>query len=608
MTVNDFIKNNKVIHIVDDLKQHFSGSEKFIISDIIDAKGRQYIDIVQEGGGVLGIALLGYTYVLEQMGVRFLNIGGTSAGAINSLLLAAADKPENPKTEKILEILADKNLSDFLDGDDDAQDFIKSLLDTFTPEENKEKGLLDFFIPKDTIDDARLLIDGLQVIDNFKSDLGLNPGESFHQWLKDVLFNFGVNDTSDLQDKMKDYPEFIIRKNRKDLIEASKKTSKSNYSRFEINSRLAIIAAELNTETKIEFPLMRELFYKNVDMAHPADFVRASMSIPLFFKPFVIGDVPQDEDSIRKWRRIANHQGGAPERAVFVDGGIMSNFPIDAFHRNGLPSRPTFGVKLGLERQNNKSVTKVSSLVLGCFNAARNLRDFEFIYKNPDYINLVAFIDTEDIDWINFDISDENKLELFVRGAEAAKDFLLDFDWEDYKNTRRVLKTSIYRTKVINSVIEHAGEAYKQKTQLELPESSKALIRERIIDLRKQLHTHVLWIDDRCEALTSEIKCLEALGMTVTVATSSDLAKQILETTETEVDLIISDTKRQGESEAGSDFAEWICNTYPEYSKKIIFYITRYKPGQGAPPFSFGITDSPEELLHLVLDFHSRLY
>ena len=37
---------------------------------------------MQEGGGVWGIALLGYTYILEKMGIRFFSLAGTSAGAI----------------------------------------------------------------------------------------------------------------------------------------------------------------------------------------------------------------------------------------------------------------------------------------------------------------------------------------------------------------------------------------------------------------------------------------------------------------------------------------------------------------------------------------------
>ena len=56
--------------------------------------GNQYVDLVMEGGGVLGIALVGYTYVLEQAGLRFLGIAGTSAGAINAAYFAGA--PDSP--------------------------------------------------------------------------------------------------------------------------------------------------------------------------------------------------------------------------------------------------------------------------------------------------------------------------------------------------------------------------------------------------------------------------------------------------------------------------------------------------------------------------------
>ena len=39
-------------------------------SDVEDDAGFQYVDLVQEGGGVLGIDLVGYTYVLEKAGLR----------------------------------------------------------------------------------------------------------------------------------------------------------------------------------------------------------------------------------------------------------------------------------------------------------------------------------------------------------------------------------------------------------------------------------------------------------------------------------------------------------------------------------------------------------
>ena len=39
------------------------------------------MNLVQKGGGVLGVALVGYVYILEQAGIRFLKMAGTSAGA-----------------------------------------------------------------------------------------------------------------------------------------------------------------------------------------------------------------------------------------------------------------------------------------------------------------------------------------------------------------------------------------------------------------------------------------------------------------------------------------------------------------------------------------------
>src|SRR5437763_904606 len=47
------------------------------------------IDGVFEGGGVRGIGLVGAISVVEEAGYEFVNLAGTSAGAIVSTLLAA---------------------------------------------------------------------------------------------------------------------------------------------------------------------------------------------------------------------------------------------------------------------------------------------------------------------------------------------------------------------------------------------------------------------------------------------------------------------------------------------------------------------------------------
>jgi NTE family protein len=82
MEASDFTQAKKVRDLISELKETCEDKE---FSDVVDDEDNQYVDLVMEGGGVLGVALIGYTYVLEEMGIRFLRVGGTSAGSINAL-------------------------------------------------------------------------------------------------------------------------------------------------------------------------------------------------------------------------------------------------------------------------------------------------------------------------------------------------------------------------------------------------------------------------------------------------------------------------------------------------------------------------------------------
>ena len=116
---------NAVAHSVDTLKQEQLDAKQY--SDAVDQFGHQYVDVVMEGGGVLGGALLGYLYILEQAGLRFLGIGGTSAGSITALLLAAIDNPGQRKVERLTQLLANIPMDTFIDGDADARQTIEAL-------------------------------------------------------------------------------------------------------------------------------------------------------------------------------------------------------------------------------------------------------------------------------------------------------------------------------------------------------------------------------------------------------------------------------------------------------------------------------------------------
>ena len=134
-----------------------------MVSDVVDAQGHQYIGLVMEGGGVLGIALVGYTYALESVGLRVRSVGGASAGAINALMFAAVHVPGNAKSEKLLEILSSLDMFSLVNGDSDARDFVRALVEDAGP--------------------INLGFKAAQVIDNVREDLGPNPGDEFVRWL-----------------------------------------------------------------------------------------------------------------------------------------------------------------------------------------------------------------------------------------------------------------------------------------------------------------------------------------------------------------------------------------------------------------------------------------
>lgn len=406
-----FTNHGEVLHILKDLEDAQIKNKRF--SDITDPEGNQYVDLVQEGGGVLGVALVGYVYVLEQMGIRFLGLAGTSAGSINAMLMAAAGTCDMKKSEWLLECLCNKNLYDFVDGDDDAQDFIKALL----------SGAGNF----------KLALKALQVIDNFRDDYGLNPGNNFHAWLTDLLLEKEIKNYNDL--KLLRQKGVSEHTNLYRILENGTKQVYDNAAHW---SGLAIVAADITTESKIVFPKMANLFYEDPDVQNPADFVRASMSIPMFYTPFKISNIPNTVENWHRWHKETGLQTNVPTEVLLMDGGIISNFPIDIFHNNFVvPASPTFGIKLGFDKNEINKNNSVFGVIGSMFDTARYAYDFEFMKNNQDFKHLIGYVDIDSHNWLDFGLTDEAKIDLFVRGAKTAAQFLKTFDWQKYKDVRK---------------------------------------------------------------------------------------------------------------------------------------------------------------------------
>ncbi len=106
---------------------------------------------------------------------------------------------------------------------------------------------------------------------------------------------------------------------------------------------------------------------------------------------------------------------------------------------------PTFGVKLGHERSEPHDVSSPLKLGGAVFNAARHYADYDFLFRNPDYRQLVAHIDTGGHYWLDFFMDEEAKVDLFARGVAAAVRFLRGFDWQGYKRLRAGAAGSLHR-------------------------------------------------------------------------------------------------------------------------------------------------------------------
>jgi NTE family protein len=404
----EYFLNNPEIQLLAERARKLKDIKKRF-SDIIDKDGNQYVDLVQEGGGVLGIALIGYTYILENAGIRFFNLAGASAGAINSMLIASIPDISKEKSEQILAALSEQNLFDFVDGGKK----VKRIVNRFA----RNKSVI-----------PNVIWNIFHLKNKITKKMGLNPGIAFENWISDKIATYGIKNLADLKTQMSKIPELF------NISDGN--PVKTNYSGF----KLAIIATDATTKTKVEFPRMAELYWDlNVQEVNPASFVRASMSIPFFFEPYTVKNIPANGDKENLiWHDLAGYYGEIPKEIKFVDGGLMSNFPINIFHIDGLPKKPTLGVRLSAYREQAAATDVFGGFMGGMLDAIRQQADFDFLFRHPDYKHLICKIDADKTyNWLDFNISEENKLGLFKLGATRAINFLEQFDWDAYKELRK---------------------------------------------------------------------------------------------------------------------------------------------------------------------------
>ena len=160
-------------------------------------------------------------------------------------------------------------------------------------------------------------------------------------------------------------------------------------------------------------------------------------------------------------------------------------------------------------------------------------------------------------------------------------------------------------TKSINDALELAEK--NKKWIVDVPPEAKENVLNRAKQHLKILKdAQIFWIDDCPENNLNEWQMFFQLRTKIDIAKSTDEALKKL--AEKKYDLIISDmARKEGEKDLADAGIRFLTKFREKNSKTpVIFYIGVYKPEKGLPPGAFGITNRPDELLHLVIDALSR--
>ena len=191
--------------------------------------------------------------------------------------------------------------------------------------------------------------------------------------------------------------------------------------------RLVVMASDISRGRLVRLPWDYRNYYLNPDDQPVADAVRASMSIPFFYEPVQL----KSKDS-----------NGKEKRSYLVDGGMLSNFPVDVFDRTdgGPPRWPTFGIKLsarpsGTDTERFK-IDGVLDLARAMVGTMTNFHD-QIHIDDPGVLARTLFVDTLRVKATDFNITRGTQDQLFQNGERAGKKFLSKWNWEDYLQAHR---------------------------------------------------------------------------------------------------------------------------------------------------------------------------
>lgn len=328
-------------------------------------------NLVFEGGGVLGTAYLGMLKFLDEHDILkdIQRVAGTSAGAITACITSFNLPFEEMKA--IADSLDYKKVPGVKDKTEvgEIPEYIKQIVvpdtlnfDVSEPDEKRIKN------PMNNIDCIYRLL----------TKYGWYSSNYFYEWIKmQIARQF---------DSTKKEPPYTFADFKNPEIHRDGRPFKDLY----------VIGTDISSHIEGVFS------YETTPQFEVAQAVRISMSIPLYFESVKI-----DQETLEK-----------SQNNIFVDGGLIWNYPIGLFDRNGRVARTLGGMLIS--GRGPDPINNIVDFIGSVISVATGVQ--KRIYRNkPEDVARSIPIYTGKVSPLNFNVSpgDEDYSYLFTQGYIA---------------------------------------------------------------------------------------------------------------------------------------------------------------------------------------------
>ncbi|MDT5256594.1 MAG: hypothetical protein QOD10_1674 [Mycobacterium sp.] len=231
-------------------------------------------------------------------------------------------------------------------------------------------------------------------------DTSMYRGDAAYDWIRSELKNLGVTSFGDL------------------VVDGDHLVAGPHY-------KLVVTVADLTAAQLVRLPWdYPRLYGLDPDEQLVADAVRASMAIPFFYRPVKL-------------------TGASGSTSTLVDGGVLSNFPIDTFDRPDRkpPRWPTFGITvlprptegLGAVMPALKPLRLFEQTALLESLLTTMLAGHDQTHLSKPWVSARAIlVESANVGVLDFDAPRGRLEELYDSGYAAAQLFLSTWDWLAY--------------------------------------------------------------------------------------------------------------------------------------------------------------------------------